>query len=462
LEQFKELHFANAPYIVVEPPGPRAREILDLQKQLESSAILYPLDLPFVPDEAKGATIKDVDGNVYIDLFSGISVLNFGHSNPFILERAIEQLKKLAHTLDFPTYAREELAKKLISIAPGNMKNNAKVLFGGPTGSDAVEGAIKLAKYVTKRYAIIAFENSYHGQTTMTLSVTSSRKYKDLYGPLGPEAHFAPYPYCYRCPFKLEYPECDMRCFTYLEHIVEYPYSGVAKPAAIVIEPVQGEGGVIVPPPGFLKKVEKLARDNNILLIVDEVQSGMGRTGAWFACEHDGVTPDIVAMAKSLGGIGLPLAGIMYRKELEPWVPGGHIGTFRGNVVAMAAGATAIEFAEKTNLLEHVKRLGEEALKYLKDFAEGSKSVGEVRGKGLMIGIELVEDKASKKPATEMTKKVQLKCFKKGVLVWKAGAYSNVVRLLPPLVITKELLDKGLSILTETIKEVEKEVGFTK
>jgi len=455
LEQFRELHFVNAPFIVVEPPGPKARELLELQRELESSATLYPLDLPFVPNEARGATIKDVDGNVYIDLYSGISVLNFGHSNPFILERAIEQMKKLAHTLDFPTYAREELARRLINIAPGGMKNNSKVLFGGPTGSDAVEGAIKLAKYVTKRYAIIAFENSYHGQTTVALSVTSSRKYKDLYGPLGPEVHFAPYPYCYRCPLKLEYPGCDMRCLTYLEHLIEYPYSGVSKPAAIIVEPVQGEGGVVVPPPGFLKRLERLARENNVLLIADEIQSGMGRTGAWFACEHEGVTPDIITVAKSLGGLGLPLAAIIYRRDLEPWTPGGHIGTFRGNVVAMAAGAAAIEFAEKTNLIEHVKRLGEEALKYLKDFAGESKTVGDVRGKGLMIGIELVEDKDSKKPATEMAKKVQLRCFKKGVLVWKAGAYSNVVRLLPPLVITKDLLDKGLSILTETIKEVE-------
>lgn len=455
LSIIEKLHFSNAPYIVTEPPGPKAKELLELQRELESSAILYPADLPFVPDEAKGATIKDVDGNIYIDLFSGISVLNFGHSNPFILERAIEQMKKFTHTLDFPTYTREELAKKLISIAPCGMKNNSKVLFGGPTGSDTIEGAIKLAKYVTKRYTIIAFENAYHGQSTTALSLTSMRKYKDLYGPLGPEVHFAPYPYCYRCPFKLEYPECGMRCFTYLEHIIEYPYSGIPKPAAIIVEPIQGEGGIIVPPNGYLKELEKLARKNSIVLIVDEIQTGMGRTGTWFACEHEGITPDIITMAKSLSGIGLPLAGIIYRKELEPWVPGGHIGTFRGNVVAMAAGIAAIEFAEKTNLLEYVRKLGNEALKYLKDFAQESRSVGEVRGRGLMIGIELVEDKTTKKPAIEMAKKVQLRCFKKGVLIWKAGAYANVIRLLPPLVITRELLEKGLNVLTEVIKELE-------
>jgi len=294
---YKDLHFQNAPYIVVEPPGPNARKILELQKELESSAVLYPRSLPFVPSEARGATIKDVDGNIFIDFFSGISVLNFGHSNPDILSKAIEQLKKITHTLDFPTLVREELVKRLIEIAPGNMNRNAKVLFGGPTGSDAVESAIKLAKYITKRHTVIAFDGSYHGQTTMALAVTSSKKYKDLYSPLGPEVHFAPYPYCYRCPFKLEYPDCGMRCYTYLEHIVEDPYSGVPKPAAIIIEPIQGEGGIVIPPPGYLRKVEKLAKQHNIVLIVDEIQAGLGRTGTWFACEHEGVTPDIITMA---------------------------------------------------------------------------------------------------------------------------------------------------------------------
>ena len=455
---YKDLHFQNAPYIVVEPPGPNARKILELQKELESSAVLYPRSLPFVPSEARGATIKDVDGNIFIDFFSGISVLNFGHSNPDILSKAIEQLKKITHTLDFPTLVREELVKRLIEIAPGNMNRNAKVLFGGPTGSDAVESAIKLAKYITKRHTVIAFDGSYHGQTTMALAVTSSKKYKDLYSPLGPEVHFAPYPYCYRCPFKLEYPDCGMRCYTYLEHIVEDPYSGVPKPAAIIIEPIQGEGGIVIPPPGYLRKVEKLAKQHNIVLIVDEIQAGLGRTGTWFACEHEGVTPDIITMAKSIGGIGLPLSAIMYRKELDTWTPGGHLGTFRGNVAAMAAGAAAIDFANKTGLLDHVKRLGEKALKYLKDFAEASKYVGEVRGKGLMIGIEIVEDKSTKKPATDITKKIQLKCFKKGIIVWKAGRYANVIRLLPPLVLTEELLEKGLEILIDTIKEVESEI----
>jgi len=458
MSSYRDFHFQKAPYILVEPPGPKARKLLELQKELESNAILYPRHIPLVPDEARGATIKDVDGNIYIDFFSGISVLNFGHSNPLILRKAIEQLQKITHTLDFPSIAREELAKRLISIAPGDLRDNAKVLFGGPTGSDAVEASIKLAKYITKRHIILSFEGSYHGQTTMALAVTSNRKYKEIYSPLGPEVHFAPYPYCYRCPFKLKYPDCDMRCFTYLEHILEDPGSGVPKPAAIIIEPIQGEGGIIVPPAGYLKKVEKLAKRHNVILIVDEIQSGMGRTGTWFACEYEGVNPDIITVGKSIGGIGLPLSAIIYRKELDSWIPGGHVGTFRGNVVAMAAGVEAIEFAEKTKLLSHVRKLGEQALKYLKDFAETSRCVGEVRGRGLMIGIEMVISKDTKEPATDMVKKIQTKCFKRGVIVWKAGRYSNVIRLLPPLVITEELLQKGLEILIETIKEVEREV----
>jgi len=453
--KYQDLHFSQAPLIVVEPPGPKAKEVLELQAELEGKAVLYPQALPFVPEKGKGATIMDVDGNIYIDFFSGISVLNFGHSNPKVLEGAIEQLKKLAHTLDFPSKARVELDKRLHQILPEGLKGNAKIVFGGPTGSDAIEAAVKLEKYYTKRSTIIAFEGSYHGQSTMALAVTSSRSFKEPYTPLGPEVHFVPYAYCYRCPFGLEHPDCKLRCVDYLKHVLEDPYSGVSTPAAIIVEPIQGESGIIVPPDGFLKGVEKVAREHKIPLIVDEIQAGMGRTGRWFACEYENVTPDVMTLAKSVGGIGLPLSCIVYRRELDVWKPGAHAGTFRGNVVAMAAGAVAIDFARETDLLSHVRKLGDETLSYLKDLAEESKFIGDVRGKGLMIGIELVEDKETKKPAKELTQKVQRECFKKGLIVWKAGHYSNVIRLLPPLIITEELMMKGLEILTDVLRTLE-------
>lgn len=455
-EFIEKIHFPEAPKIVVEPPGPRAMALLKMQEELEGKAVLYPLSIPLVPDEGLGATIRDVDGNIYIDFFSGISVLNFGHSNPHILERTVEQLKKLAHTLDFPTEAREELVKKLISIAPGDMRGGAKVFFGGPTGSDAVESAVKLAKWVTGKNVIIAFEGSYHGQTSMSLNLSSGRRFKDPYVPLAPDVYFAPYAYCYRCPFKLEYPECSIRCSDYLEHLIEDPYSGIPTPAAILVEPIQGEGGIIAPPDGFLQRIRRIADKYGILLIVDEIQSGLGRTGKWFACEHSNITPDIVTLAKSLGGVGLPLSAILYRRELDVWEPGAHLGTFRGNVVAMAAGYAAIQFAENVKLLDHVSKLGEEALKYLRDISQESRIVGEVRGKGLMIALEFVKNKDTKEPDKEIASKIQVKLFKKGVLVWKAGHYGNIVRLLPPLIITHELMMKGLEALREAIIEIEK------
>jgi len=451
------LHYSEAPKIFVEPPGPKAKILLEKQKNLEGTAVLYPRIIPLVPDEGLGATIKDVDGNIYIDFFSGISVLNFGHSNPHILEKTIEQLKKIVHTLDFPTEAREALAERLIRISPGGLKNKSKVIFGGPTGSDAVEGAIKLAKWVTKRRAIIAFEGSYHGQTAMALNLSSGRKFKEPYIPLAPEVYFLPYAYCYRCPFKLEYPRCNIRCADYVEHVLEDPYSGVPTPAAIIVEPVQGEGGIIVPPEVFLQRIRKISEKYNIPLIIDEIQSGMGRTGKWFACEHYSITPDIITIAKSIGGIGLPLAGILYREDFDIWEPGAHIGTFRGNVVAMAAGVAAIDFAEEYGLLDHVEKLGTEALKYLLDFSKESKYIGDVRGKGLMIGVEFVKDKENKEPFSNFVGKLVLETFKRGIIVWKAGHYGNVVRFLPPLVITEELLMRGLEIFRETVLRLEKE-----
>ena len=456
--RFSELHFPEAPNIVVEPPGPKSKQLLEKQKKIESKAVLYPLAVPLTLESARGATVRDVDGNTYIDFFGGIAVLNVGHSNPTVLKAIREQEGKLIHALDFPTTPRIKLAEKLIEISPGNLKGNSKVLFGGPTGSDAVEAAIKLAKYNTKRIGVIAFEGSYAGQTGVSLALSSTKKFKEGYVPLAPEIHFVPYGYCYRCAFELRYPDCNLQCIKYVRHVLEDPYSGIVKPAAIIVEPIQGEGGIVVPPKGWLTELKRVCEENKVLLIVDEIQAGLGRTGKMFACEHWNTTPDIMTLAKALGGIGLPLSACVYNKKLDTWEPGAHLGTFRGHVLAMAAGLAAINYMQKEKLPEHAEKMGRRILKQLEDLAEESKYVGEVRGKGLMIGVEFVKSKEDKQPWKEMVDKIQTKCFKKGLLIWKAGHYANVARFLPPLVITEELADKGIEIFVDAVKEAAREI----
>jgi len=454
--KLSELNFPGAPKIVVTPPGPNAKRLLSEQKKRESKAVLYPLAISLALEEGKGATLKDVDGNVYIDLYGGVAVLNVGHSNPIVLEAVMKQVEKLVHALDFPTTTRRDLVIKLIEIAPGGLGGNSKVLFGGPVGSDAIESAVKLAKYITKKSIVIAFEGGYHGQTAMSLALSSTKKFKENFVPLAPEVHFVPYAYCYRCVFGDEYPECHLQCVEYVRHILEDPYSGVTQPAALIVEPVQGEGGVIVPPNELLSELKKVCDENEVLLIVDEIQTGFGRTGKMFACEHSNTTPDIIAIAKALGGIGLPLSAIIYDKRLDTWEPGAHVGTFRGHVTAMAAGLAAINFIQENKLLDHVNEVGDRILRKLKDLEEESKYIGDARGKGLMVGVEFVKDKETKEPWKKIVDEIQKRCFKRGVIVWKAGHYGNVIRFLPPLVITEELVNKAMEVFTSVVKEFER------
>ena len=450
-----EMHFPEAPLIKGELPGPEAQRFLREQQELESNVVKYPRAVPFVPAEARGATIRDVDGNVFIDFFAGIGVVNVGHANSEVLTAAQEQERKLIHSLDFPAPPRVELLRRLNEIAPGGLRGHAKVMFGGPSGSDAVEGAIKLTKRCTRRHTLIAFSGGYHGQTSGALALSSGRGFKEEYLPLLPDVHFAPYPYCYRCPFKQSRPQdCGLLCLNYLADLLRDPYSGVAKPAAIIVEPIQGEGGVIVPPDDFLPELRRLANEEEILLILDEIQTGFGRTGKMFASEHQDVTPDIMTLAKSLGGIGYPLAGVLYHEKLDTVKPGGHMGTFRGHVVAMAAGAAAIDFMLESNIVEHAARLGELLLRELQPLPEEIEYVGEVRGKGLFIAVELVKDKKAKEPYPELVKAVQRRCYERGLLIWSAGRYGNVLRLMPPLVITEELALKGLEIFKRALREL--------
>jgi diaminobutyrate-2-oxoglutarate transaminase len=457
-EEFAELSFPEAPKIVVKPPGPKAKELLAKQKEVDSRAVYYPTAIPTAWEAGRGATLRDVDGNTYIDFIAGISVLNVGHSNPYVVEAVKRQLEKLTHALDIPTPERIRLIEKLVEIAPAGLKNNSRVLFGGPSGSDAIEGALKVAKFNTKHHTFLAFHGAYHGMTSGALSVTSKRSFRTGNLPLIPDIQFAPYAYCYRCAFGKEYPECNMQCVRYIEYLFNDPESGLTDPAAILVEPIQGEGGFIAPPDGYLKELRRICDENKILLIVDEIQSGFGRTGKMFACEYDGITPDVMPLGKAVGGIGIPLAGCVIKKSLDAWEPGAHLGTFRGNVLACVAGYEAIDFTLRRGLVEHSAKEGAHMMKRLKDLQEETETIGEVRGKGLMVAAEFVEDKRTKKPAVQLVKKIQLRCLERGVLVWKAGHWPNVIRFLPPLVITREHIDRGLDVFSEVVKEAEREL----
>lgn len=453
--KFEELSFSDAPLIKGEVPGTQSKKMLEMQRELEGNAVSYPRGSPIGFAEGKGATIKDLDGNIFIDFFGGAGVLATGHCNPFVQEKVEEAQKNITHTLDFPTKYRMELIEKLQKVLPGDLRDNAKVQFGGPTGSDAVESAIKLTKTITGRTGIIAFEGAYHGMTSGALSLCSGKAWKENYLPLIPEVHFTPYAYSYRCPFGTKTAEdCANASAAFYEHLLEDPHSGVCTPAMTIVEPIQGEGGSIVPHDSFIKQIAEISRKYDVPIVFDEIQAGFCRTGKFFSAEHSGATPDIMTLSKALGG-GYPLSAIAYRRDLDVWKKAAHIGTFRGNIIAMAAGSASIDFMFENDLARHSENLGKHFLDRLKSLEQKSAVVGEVRGRGLMLGIEIVKDKETRKPGIEICKQIRDAMFRKGIIIEIGGHYNNVLRFLPPLVITKKLADKGIDIVLSAIEEVE-------
>jgi diaminobutyrate-2-oxoglutarate transaminase len=451
-KRLADLHFTPAPSVSGHVPGPRSQQLLAEQAAIESRARSYPRSVPIALEEGRGATVKDVDGNTYLDFFGGAGTLNVGHGNPAVSAAAHEQARRLVHALDFPTRARLTLMRKLKEILPAGLRRSARLHFGGPTGSDAVEAALKLTRTHTGRRAVIAFQGSYHGMTEGALAITSDTR---CGGPVDTPAHFMPYPYCYRCPLGLRPSSCELACARLLEHSLVDPHSGIPKPAAVIIESIQGEGGTIVPPPGYLREIRRITSVHDVPLIVDEIQTGFARTGTMFACEHDDVTPDVITLSKAIGGIGYPLSGIAYDMRLDSWEPGAHIGTFRGHQVAMAAGAAAIDFTLEHELARHAGELGELALGLLRDAQEQLPSVGEVRGRGLMIGVELVCDRDTREPSPRLASEIRRACAQKGLIIEVGGHFANVARFLPPLVITRELLLRGLELFLEATRETE-------
>jgi 4-aminobutyrate aminotransferase / (S)-3-amino-2-methylpropionate transaminase / 5-aminovalerate transaminase len=397
---------------------------------------------------AKGAVITDVEGKNYIDFTGGIAVMNVGHSHPKVVAAIKDQAEKFTHTcfMVSPYAAPVELAEKLCKLVPGSFPKSA--LFVN-SGAEAVENAVKIARYASKKAGIIAFENAYHGRTLLTMTLTSKVKpYKFGFGPFAPEVYRMPFAYCYRCPFGMAYPSCEVYC---ADQLKTFFINHVAPEmvAAVIAEPVQGEGGFIAPPPEYFKKLFAICRENNILFISDEVQTGMGRTGKMFAMEHYGVEADFTVVAKSLAA-GMPLSGVVGRKDLMDTVhPFGIGGTYGANPVSCRAALAVLEIFEEENLLERAEVLGRKVKSRLDDFKEKYEIIGDVRGLGPMLGMELVKDRARKDPAPEQAKDLAKFCVDRGLLILVCGNLSNVVRILMPLVITDEQLETGLSILEE-------------
>ena len=439
------------PSIKITPPGPNAKRIISEDKELlmQSFVRWYPL----VIKTGYGAIVEDVDGNLYIDFNSGLAVLNVGHCHPKVVRAIQEQAKKLLHysLTDFYYEEAVELAKKLVEITPGNFR---KKVFYGNSGAEAIEGSIKIARghFKGQRPYIIAFTGSFHGRTMGAVSLTSSKPVQRKYfSPLLPCVEHVPYPYCYRCPFKLEYPECGCWCIDFIEEWILKKYISPDEVCAIFFEPIAGEGGYIDPPKECWQKLRKLTEKHGILLVADEVQSGNGRSGKWYAIEHWDVAPDILATAKGIAS-GLPLGVIVGREEVMTLPKGSHASTFGGNPVACIAAKAVIEVIEEEKLLENATKLGEYIKKRFNELKDELEIIGDVRGKGLMIGVELVRNKDTKEPAVKELSHVINECFKRGILVISAGI--SALRIAPPLVITKELVDKGLEIIENVLREV--------
>ncbi len=451
-EALAQLSMPDAPRIETAPPGPKSKEILDYQDAHESSVVSYSKGMPMAIESGRGATIKDVDGNVYIDMFSGAGVMAVGHGHPDVLKAAHAQIDDITHTLDIPTRTREHMVEVLRKLLPAQL---SRLFFGGPTGSDAVEQAVKLARYNTGRWGVIAFEGAYHGMTGTALALTADESHKEGVGPLVPGVRFIPYPYRYRNPFGCPDDDVDLQAAENLERVLSDSHSGYSKPAAVILESVQGEGGTIIPTKRFMQRVREICDRHDVLMICDEIQAGLGRTGKMFAFEHFDIVPDIITMSKALGGIGFPISAIAYKESLNTWPPGKTIGTFRGNMVAFAAGATALQWMSDNQIPERALALGERALERLKKLESECSIVGEARGIGLMIAVEMVTDKASKAPSADFAKKVRRYGHQRGVMIEVGGHHGNVVRLLPPLVITEDYLMKGIDILAGVMRDLE-------
>ncbi|HUK53937.1 MAG TPA: acetyl ornithine aminotransferase family protein [Candidatus Binatia bacterium] len=438
------------PRLVTELPGPEARRVLKLDERYISPS--YTRDYPLVARTGRGAMIQDVDGNIFLDFAAGIAVCSTGHCHPQVVEAIQKQAAELVHMsgTDFYYMHMVELAERLSAVLPGD---EPKRFYYGNSGTEAVEAALKLAKYHTKRDKVIAFYGAFHGRTMGSLSLTASKAVQRKgFGPMVPGVHHLPYAYCYRCAYGQTPDKCSVECGTVLEREVFKKLVDPQEVAAIVVEPVQGEGGYVPADPRFLAELRRVCSKYGIMLVSDEVQSGMGRTGKWWGGDHAGLKPDILCVAKGIAS-GMPLGITVARASVMDWPPGAHASTFGGNPVCIAAAIATFDLI-KGKYLENARRMGEAILRRTADWPKRHRIVGDVRGHGLMIGIELVKDQTTKEKAKDYRDRVVNEAFAKGLLILGAG--ENTLRIAPPLVVDAEQVEFALDTIEEILTSIEK------
>jgi 4-aminobutyrate aminotransferase len=438
----------TVPDIKTPLPGPKARAIVERDSRFVSPS--YTRDYPFVMARGEGAVVEDVDGNLFLDCAAGIAVNGTGHSHPDVVEAIVTQARKYLHMsgTDFYYEPQVQLAEQMAALVPipGDVRS-----FFSNSGTEAVEAAIKLARYATGRVNLIAFLGSFHGRTLGSLAVTSSKYVQRRgFGPMMPGVYHAPYANCYRCPLGKQPESCAAECLDFVEDQIMVHLVAPDEVAAVIVEPIQGEGGYVVPPAQFHERLRALTARHGILLIADEVQSGMGRTGRMFACEHFGIEPDIVTVAKGIAS-GLPLGVTASMASVMTWPPGAHASTFGGNPVSCAAALATIKILTE-GLMRNAEVVGDYLIGRLRALMDKHAIIGDVRGRGLMIGVELVRDRQTKERATTERNRVVQEMFQRGVLILGAGR--NAIRFAPPLVLTRDQADAVVTLFDASLGAV--------
>jgi len=439
------------PKIKVTPPGPKAKKIVERDAAVISPS--FGRAYPLVIERGEGSIVIDVDGNEFIDMNAGLAVCSVGHSHPKVVKAIKDQVDKFIHYsyTDFYYDDYVDLGEKLHDLVPGDYK---KKFFYGNSGAESIEAAMKVSRWHTGRQGYLAYIGSFHGRTLGAVSLTASKPYQRArFAPLIPGVEHIFYPYCYRCPFNLECPSCGYACVDYIDEYLFHRYVPPEEVAMLIAEPIQGEGGYVVPPDGYFPKLKKLLDKYGILFASDEVQAGIGRTGKWFGIEHFGVVPDIVCMAKGIAA-GMPLGVMASRADIQDWKPGSHASTFGGNPVSCAAALAVLDIIKTENLLENAQRQGKLIKDRLNEMKDEHPMIGDVRGKGLMVGVELVKDKTTKEYAQKETGDVMMECFRNGLAIVNCGI--NVIRWMPALNITSDLVEPALEIFEKSLTKIEK------